>query len=290
MDKETINLPLYGLHDYYHPIVRGSFLAKNGQMLEGFYMIDTGAAENMLNKEVVRLLGSETATDETCKVSAVDNKGEVCSIVNICVGLDEHRSNERFCISQSVNFTDHFGKVRIIGLLGANFLTKHQLVVDLKEECLKTATINPVSPEGKSFFFPMEFGMHYYQTPVVGFVNGDDEYVCIADTGCDISVIADGAMKGIGNFEKLEGRGNVTGVAGTVDIHYAKVSFSLLSITVGEPRLVDKQDIFQVLPDHEYVADYKDGKRPPISALLGAKFMIEQKWILDFGNQVIYAT
>lgn len=291
MGKETINLPLYGVHHYYHPIVEGAFLAKNGQMLHGFFMIDTGSSENILNKDVERLLGSDTFIDDTQRIGALECKGETCPIVNVCVELDGNRSNERFCISQNIVFSDYYGKNRIIGILGSIFMIKHQLVLNLNEECLRTAIIESISLEDKSFFFPMEYGMHHYRIPVVGIVNGKEEYVCVADTGSTLNLIAERALTGFGNYEKLEGDGIVAGVYGKKEISYAEVSFSLFSIgeQTGETRLVTKEDVFQVLPNRDCIHNPEDGEHPPIYGLIGARFMLEQKWILDFGNLAIYA-
>lgn len=291
MEKKTINLEFVNVYDNKFPFVIGAFRAKNGQMLDGYFLIDTGSGNNMLNREVERLLGKETFTDKKLGVNAIDRKGEVCPIVDIYMELDGFQSTESFSISQNLDFSCNLGKNRVIGILGSEYLLKHRLVVDYEKGCLRSSDLESITLADKSFFFPMEYGLEWYGIPVVGFVKGDDQYVCVADSGSQQSLIADGALEGVHCCENIEGVGEVKGISGNMQTGYAWITFSLLSLAqkTDETKLVQQESLFQILLDHKCIAHSNQKDCPPISALLSHDFMLRRKWILDYGMQAIYA-
>ena len=289
MEKHTFRLPLIEVKINRFPFVEGAFMAKNGKMLEGFFLIDTGSETNLLNREVERFLSGDAYTDEKLQINAVDNKGEECSILNIEIELDCVRSNERFCIPQNIDFKEQFGENRIIGIIGSSYLREHKLVLDYESECLCAASDKEVSLEDLSFACPMSVGLKTHGIPIVAFMKDGEEYFCVPDSGAEDGLFADGAFKGVNSYEMLDAKGTVSGVSGTDETGFAKLSFSLISADEegNMNNLVEYEDITQVLSDHEYVAN--DGKRFPISALLSTKFMLRNKWILDYGNLAIYS-
>ena len=289
MTKETFHLPMINVSENRFPFVEGAFKAKNGQMLKGYFLVDSGSMANMLSKELEQLVGDEAYTGEKQGIGAVDRKGEVCPVVNIEIEMDGMQSKERFCISYNIDFVKTFGDHSIFGIIGIDYLLKHKLVLDFENQCLRSVSDENIELTDLSFLCPMKVGIEAFGSPVVAFVKDGEEYFCVPDSGTDNSLIADGAFKGVISHEMLDARGSVSGISGTNETGYAKASFSLISVddTGKMGRMVEREEVFMVLPEHEYI--FQEENRLPVSALLSTPFMLRNKWILDFGQLGIYS-
>lgn len=291
MEKE-FKVPLISLQQVKYPFVEGSFRAKNGKMLNGLFLVDTGSDNSIFNYKAKHLLGEDIISTQKQNVTAMYNEGEYCPIANIDIMVGDQVSNECFIISQNLDFEKKFSGALIIGVLGIQYLVKHKLILDLETEVLSDKGFNPDKDEAYSFFFPMEYGIKTYNIPIVGMLNNDKEYLLVADTGCDLSVMAATALKeGMLNYEITKERGIVEGIAGVKETQYADAKFELLSLgdEKGKTKLVPYNEIVQFVEEN-FIATHPDGETPPLSGLLSNEFMIRNKWILDFKYGVIYST
>jgi len=290
MGKNTFNLPFVNVQDNKYPFIEGAIVDKDGQVLEGYFLIDSGSVPNMLNSGFVKYLDTKAISGNKIQVTGVDNIGEACSMVKMEIELDGVRTNEDFYVSQNINFEKYFEDVVLFGILGTSFLIKHRMVIDYENECLKTAALEPISLDEKSFFFPIEYGVDTYNAPIVGLVNGGSKYLCMLDTGCTENIIAEGVMPGLKQCRRIEEKSEFGGISGVEETELAMVSFLLLSMDkTGKFCLVEHEDECQILLGHEFLFNGDDRNLPSISGLLGGNFMLKRKWVLDFGNMAIYA-
>lgn len=290
--EAKINLAFFHIQELNFPFVEGAFRCKNGKYLDGYFLIDSGSSQNVLNGRVQRLLNEDCIIKSSHKITSVDNEGEVCPMANIDIALDECKCNETFCISNGLNYNDLFGRNRIIGILGSNFLLKHDLSLNFQDKCLCTSAIDEHDDAPLSFIFPMDYGLKTYGVPVVGFVKDDNEYLCIADSGCNESTIAQYSVEdGMTMISKSEEKNYVTSINGTSQTSIAKVKFNLLSLgkKKGETTLIEAEDYINILPDRRYIATNDNENIPSLSGLLSTRFMLSQKWILDYKLRIIYA-
>lgn len=290
--EAKINLAFFHIQELNFPFVEGAFRCKNGKYLDGYFLIDTGSNQNVFNGAAQRLLSDECITSNTHTITSVDNEGENCPIANVDIVLDECKCNETFCISNGINYSDFFGDNHIIGILGSNFLLKHGLSLNLQDNCLQNSCISVDNNKPLSFLFPMGYGLRYFGIPVVGFVKDDNEYLCVADSGCNTSTIAQYPVEeGMIMVEQLNEKRVVTGISDSCTTSSAKVKFNLLSIgeQKGTTSLVEAEDRINILPNRRYIAPSREENAPAIAGLLSTPFMMSQKWILDFKHQVIYA-
>ena len=172
-------------------------------------------------------------------------------------------------------------------------MRKHHLVLDFAEKCIRPSLQAPLCLDDKSFIFPMGYGLKTYGIPVVGIVKDNEELLCIPDSGCNISLLTRDAMeRGAISSSCEEGTSLVEGIFGSVEATLAKVTFSLLSIgkKEGETVLKTDTDTFQILDGRKHIATHHDENIPPISGLFSTDYMLQKKWILDFGTGVIYST
>ena len=80
-----------------------------------------------------------------------------------------------------------------------------------------------------------------------------------------------------------------------MDTSMQEVNLCVLSIggTEQEPKLCSYKDKVQVVVEHKYLMDNLNDSAGnellPISGLLSSAFMLEHKWVLDFGAGALYS-
>lgn len=285
-------IPFFHIDHLIYPFIEGTFVCKNGSYLNGFFMIDSGSSDNIFNKEAVRLLPDTAFSQECRKVKAINNMGEECEVVDVKIKVGDIEDAAQFNISKNLDFTKFFGKNRIIGVLGARFMCKHGLVLDYSHKCVRLSEIEHFTDEGKSFVCPMSFGFYAYGIPLVCLTNGEEEFFCVADSGCNTNTLTRHAMEnGAKGYEHISGHNALHTISGETITDLAKVEFSLISVWKDKERgtdLVPDTDVFQILSGQKHICWCDNEEIPPISGLISSDFMLRNKWILDFNVGVIY--
>ena len=213
-------------------------------------------------------------------------------MAHIYIKVGNIEGQEVFCISKKVSFEQAFGKNQIIGVLGVDFLRKNHLVLDLEKKCLTTSSEEDFSLENKSFVFPMGFGFNNYGIPVIGIIKDDQEFVCVVDSGSNYNTLSQYALEhGTEKAALQEGGTTISGLFGSIDASLVNAEFSLLSIGNKEGETVLKRDTttFQILQGQNYLAKSSVENVPPLHGLIGTEYMLQKKWVLDFGKEVIYS-
>lgn len=261
-------------------------------MTPGYFLIDTGSMYNILNPAIMDWIGEDCITDETHDIIAINEKSEKCQLANLEISIGEYTGTEKFCMTKSNTLSKYFGEIRIVGILGADFLVKHGLLLDLECSCLRSSTEGDVDVVNMSYTFPMSYGLKIYGIPLVGIAKGDQLFMFVADSGCDQSlatkyVIENGCM----NYQYTSERSSVVDAYDIYDVSIARVQHQLASYNIekGEFTMIESDDSFVVLSDRDCIRESDDEHIPPISGLLSAGYMLGHKWILDFNRQVIYS-
>jgi hypothetical protein len=85
-------------------------------------------------------------------------------------------------------------------------------------------------------------------------------------------------------------RGSLTSVAGTKITDLMDVNFDLLSIgdKTGEVKTKNYSTEFQVIDSSKFIIEGAAGI-PPVSAIIGAVFLLEHKWVVDFAFGAVYS-
>jgi len=290
--KTKIHLPLFHIDHLIYPFVEGAFICKNGTYLNGFFMVDSGSTDNIFNKEALHLLHDDSFSEDSRKVCAISNKGEMCKVADVKIKVGDLEDVEQFNISQNLDFSMFFGKNRIIGVLGAGFMRKHGLVLDYSQKCVRSSELDKFTDDGKAFVCPMNVGFCAYGIPLVCIKNGEEEYLCVADSGCNTSTLTQHAMvNGAQRYERIDGHQSLYTISGETISDLAKVDFSLMSVGYDEEKgsfLVPDTDVFMIVSGQEHLCWCEDKDIPPISGLISSRFMLRNKWILDFNVGFIY--
>jgi len=293
MTEKKFEAKLRGVSEF--PLVKAAFQGKDGNVYIGMMLIDTGSVDCILNKSVMQLL-NDSAVKEGCKkrIYSIQSEGNECQAVDFTFKMGNEVFTDMFYVNDEIDFNHMFEG--FIGIVGHAFLTKHMLTLDYENETLHSSEGAYPDPNGCEFFFPMEFGLKQYNIPVVGIISGDKEFVMVADSGANNTVLTKHVLDEAHLLIEGESEnGSVTGFNNKeMQTTIRKAEFCLLSIggTEKEPKLCSYKDDVQVLDLHphliENLKDSDGNDLLPISGLLSSAFMCEHRWVLDFGVGVMY--
>lgn len=295
MEEKIFEAKLLSINEVKFPLVKAAFKSKDGNVYIGMMLIDTGSVDCILNKSVLPLLASDVIRKGDKKaIHSMQSDTNICQAVNFEFKMGNEVFSDVFYVNEDIDFNQMFEG--FIGIIGHRFLRKHRLALDYSTESLHTTDGITGNPTDYDFFFPMDFGIKQYNIPVVGLVYNDNEYVMVADSGANETIVTRNLVEesGASNNDEEE-QGNVTGFNNkTMDTSIKDVNLCLLSIggTSDNPKLCSYRDKVQVLDEHKYIIDglkdAKGNKLLPISGLLSSTFMCEHKWVLDFGTGAMY--
>lgn len=294
---ENFTAKLRNIQETKFPIVKAAFKGKDDQIFICVMMIDTGSANCILNKSILPYLADDAVIEgKTMKIHSVQGKGVECQGYS----LSFHIGNGVFSDTFYVNKDMDFGQIFVgpfIGIIGHEFLRQNNIVLDYETETLHASTGSiEGNPEDYVFFFPMSFGLKQYNIPVVGLVYGDKEYLMVADSGANDTVITKHLMDDAGICVRhLDNDGTVTCfTTDTMETALCDVTLSIISVggTPECPKLYTQNVKVQVISNCQYIMeglkDAKGNDLMPLSGMLSSDFMLRNKWVLDFGTGVMF--
>ena len=292
--EKNIRVELVRMEGNVTPFVQVNYMDKDAQECTGLFLLDSGSNENILSSKVVDSMGSLCAIVDGDKTILSFTQEVVTAIqVSFPFALGGNQFREIFCVR---NMPLPLEEMTVIGILGNPFLQLHNLVIDFHGNTLHTSEITPsnFSILDCAFFFPMEMGLKFYGMPVLPTKQNGKELVTLVDTGANVNVIANQALKDNDfKYVRLNGNDVMVGLSAQAAVDEAKVWFDLLLLYCNEITELSCCEYFKVLPDsiftpHKGECDTNGEQLPPIEILLGFPFMAREGWILDFGAKLIY--
>ena len=297
INMEKFKAKLRDIQEMKFPIVKAAFKGKDDQMFVGVMLIDTGSANCILNKSVIPYLDDNAVIEDiTKKIHSMQGKCVECQGYSLFFRIGNGVFSDTFYVNKDMNFDQMFD-YPFIGIIGHEFLQKNKIVLDYETGTLHASEgIIEVNLEEYAFFFPMSYGLKRYNIPVVGLVYGDKEYLMVADSGANDTIITKYLIDDAGICAKhLGDDGTVTSFsAETLETALYDVTLSIISVggTPGCPKVYTQNDKVQVISHCQYIMeelkDAEGNKLMPMSGLLSSSFMHKNKWVLDFGTGVMY--
>lgn len=294
---ENFTARLIEIQETKFPIVKAAFKGKDDQIYIGFMLIDTGSVNCILNKSVLPYLNVAAAIEgKTKKIHSVQGKGVECQGYSLSFRIGNGVFSDTFYVNKEMDFSKMFAGA-FIGIIGHEFLRQNNIVLDYEMETLHASTGKiEGKPEDYAFFFPMSFGLKQYNIPVVGLVYGDKEYLMVADSGSNDTVITKHMMDEAGIcVRRLDNDGTVTCFStDTLETALYDVTLSIISVggTPECPKLYTQNDKVQVISNCQYIMeelkDAEGNNLMPVSGMLSSDFMLRNKWVLDFGTEVMF--
>lgn len=285
----NFNAPFCMLKSLKQPLVEGSIVMNGEIKNNGYFLIDTGSNKNMLKPQSLSLLDENCFLDKKIKTNGVGDETAELQAARVTFAIGEMTFEEEFSFSEINDFCATTGVDNIIGLLGSEFLKKHKLAVDFKTKQLTNEVAEDVKVKEGGFIFPMCYGDILYGIPVVGMAWGNDECMCVVDTGCDKTTFAKSTLPLLSDIKMSGKKVCVTGFMGVMTAAEAEAKFNLVSLRDENdtPKELEYHQNIQIL-DMKYIIE-SDGNRPPVDGLIGSDFLDEHGWILDYRNGLIYS-
>ena len=294
---EKFTAKLRDIQEMKFPIVKAAFKGKDEQIYIGVMMIDTGSVNCILNKSVLPNLNDDAAIEgKTMKIHSVQGRGVECQGYSLSFRIGNGVFSDTFYVNKEMDFDQMFDGP-FIGIIGHEFLRRNNMVLDYETETLHASEGSiKGNPEDYAFFFPMSYGLKQYNIPVVGLVYGDKEYLMVADSGANDTVITKHLMDDAGICVRhLDNNDTVTCfTTDTMETALCDVTLSIISVggTPECPKLYTQNVKVQVISNCQYIMeglkDAKGNDLMPLSGMLSSDFMLRNKWVLDFGTGVMF--
>lgn len=295
MEKTSFSVALIGVKEYGLPFVKGEFKGDNGIWYKGYFLVDSCSVDCILNKKVLEVAAGALTDGECKKISALGDEAISCKPAHLNFSVGGKEFEETFYLGETVDFESTVECDFIVGILGLKFLLRNRLAIDFERMTLHTSTAaeDNVSPETCRYLFPLGYGFKIYQTPAVGVLGKDEkEFVFLADTGSNMNSITRRVLEDSGFAHEGDGeKGQVIAFSGTFDVQFEDVDFTLATMikSDGEIGLLQHKRKFQIFEGQDYILSSDDEENPQVGGILGAEFMHQQGWILDFAASLIYA-
>lgn len=289
-----IDCPLldFGIVEY--PMIMASFVSKSGRTVGGAFIVDTASRHNVMNEAILGILQDNCLRyDGKMTLTSFSGEGIQGKEVHLDFCVGDGLFSERFYAAQGLSFDSVFGEHVVLGILGIEFLVKYGLALDFEKRSLHSSSMIEEKMELSeySFVFPQEYGFSKYGLPVVGMVKKGKEYICLVDSGSNLNITTKYVLGNGDITNRHTGlKSSLTSVAGTKMTDLMNVDFDLLSIgnKIGEIKIKKYSTDFQVIDNSKFILE-GESNIPPISAIIGAGFLLEQKWVVDFASGLVYS-
>ena len=280
------------------PFVKVEYVAQDAEEHSALMLVDSCSCHNVLIGTRVEKHGVVLQKEEgTMKIGGAGNEMVTTSLAKFLFVLGEEQFHESFCIKEGdIQIPLEIDGMPIIGILGNLFMQRYRLAIDYSDYTLHMSNVTPTNLTISScdFFFPMGIGLQFYNLPVLPVSQDGIELVTLVDTGSTNNMIAEQALNDCGfDYERTAGEDVMQGVIGQIEVKEAMVSFNILSLLDDDFVKLCRKELFSIMPCNVFTpkegqCDTNGEQLPPIEMLIGSPFMAKERWILDFGAQIIY--
>ena len=290
----NINLKFYEVDEDWLPFVEIRFKGMDSKMYSALMLMDSGSNINSLAEEMRVLIGKSDWVADLSEVVNVANEAKDVSCAKLGFEMDGQQFQEDF--SFQGQHLMQIDDMMFVGVLGNTFMQKHHLAIDYSSLTIHTSdmTMDKLKNKKCSFFIPMEYGLLYYNIPILKIRGKERDAVVVVDSGCDNFTLSQDALDECGLSYKLTGNIHpVEGPNGSVEANECVLDFTLIDNRDNEVDKHVHQAKIDVLPNsititEEGECDNEGTPLSPIDGMIGSPFMARQKWILDFGVKALY--
>ena len=289
-----MNMKIYKTDESCLPFVEIKFKGMDSMMYSALMLMDSGSNINSLAEEMRVLIGNNDWVADLSEVVNVANETKGVPCAKFGFEMDGQQLQEEFAFQgQHLMQIDD---MMFVGVLGNTFMQKHHLAIDYSNLTVHTSnmSLDKLKNANCSFIIPMDYGLKYYNVPILKIQGKECDAVTIVDTGCDNFSISQKALEECELSHKLTGDFYpIHGPNGSVEANECVLNFTLADSVGKKINSVTYQETVKVLPNSISVTD--DGEcddegtpLTPIDGMIGSPFMAKQKWILDFEVKAIY--
>lgn len=295
-EQKKIDVKMYKVDEDVFPFVKIKFKGKDSKLYSAVMLLDTGSTGNSFVTEMRMFMNDEDwLPEESDEVVTLTNEATKVSCGKFVFELDGKTFQEKFFFFEN----QHLMKIddmMFVGVLGIRFMQEHHLAIDYANMTIHTSdtTLEELKNDKCDFIIPLDYGLKYYNAPILHIQGKENDAIMIVDTGCNSFSISQNAIERCGLTYKFTG--NIypaDGFNGSVKVRECLLYFNIAEEPNHSINKTSHRVVAYVLP-HSYNVT-KDGEcdeegNPlvPIEGMIGSPFMAKQKWILDFGAKAIY--
>lgn len=290
----NINLKFYEVDEDSLPFVEIRFKGTDSKMYSALMLMDSGSNINSLAEEMRVLIGNTDWVANISEVVNVTNENKEVPCAKFGFEMDGQPFQEEFVFNglQLMQIDDMI----FVGVLGNSFMQKYHLAIDYSNLTVHTSnmTFDQLKNANCSFIIPMDYGLKFYNVPILKIRGKEHDAVVVVDSGCDNFTLSQNALDECGLSYKLTGNIHpVEGPNGSVEANECVLDFMLIYNWSNEIDKHVHQVKIDVLPNSIIITDEgecDDEGTPlsPIDGMIGSPFMARQKWIIDFGVKALF--
>lgn len=278
------------------PFVEIKLKGIDGKIYSTLMLMDTGSNFNILATEMKVLIGKDDWLEESLDgVVNVANEVSELSQAKFKFEMDNQQFQEQFAFVDGQHLIQ-IDDMMFVGILGNRFMQKYRLAIDYANMTVHTSnvTAEELNSEKYKFVIPIEYGLKYYNAPILHIKGKRHGAVVVVDTGCDEFTITQRAIDECGLNYRITGNTvEVTGSNGSVDGQECVLNFSLTDHKgnqIGKQSFEETVEIIPTIPDvlEDGECDEEGKLLPPVDGMIGSPFMAKQKWTIDFGEGAIF--
>jgi len=278
------------------PFVEIKFKGMDGKIYSALMLMDTGSNFNILATEMKVLIGKDDWLEESLDgVVNVANEVSELSQAKFKFEMDNQQFQEQFAFVDGQHLMQ-IDDMMFVGILGSRFMQDNRLAIDYANMTVHTSNVTAEElNSGKyKFVIPIEYGLKYYNAPILHIKGKRHGAVVVVDTGCDEFTITQRAIDECGLNYRITGNTvEVTGSNGSVDGQECVLNFSLTDHKgnqIGKQSFEETVEIIPTIPDvlEDGECDEEGKLLPPVDGMIGSPFMAKQKWTIDFGEGAIF--
>lgn len=292
--KSDIKVNLFNGNNANAPFVKVEYLDKDANAHAALMMIDSCSDVSILFQSMMDGLCCRRIENGPRRViNGLGGDAQEVKDVEMNFTLGVLECQEPFSICD-VDYPQQF-EYPVIGLLGNQFMAKHNLALDYNDFSVHTSKVSHanMSSDDCEYFFPMDLGYKYYHIPIIFMKLNGKEIVALADSGASNNMVA---IQSLADshipFHFLGNGDNIVGMNGDVETQMGEIPFSLVTASGDGEKELKRTARFMISPDYIWSqkdkSDDEKDQIPPIEAILSSSFMANEGWVLDFGAQIIY--
>ena len=287
-----LNMNFVNFENLGYPLVEATLHTRKGDYV-GYFVVDTGSTDNLVSFSMREFLNLDNLVEDMRHTIKGIGDLEDCDNYQLSFSAGECTFQEVFAFHKNFDLTNYIvGSEHMLGVLGSNFLKKHNLVMDYATLSLHSPIREDVpSAEECQFRFPLDYGLDLVGISLLGIAkDSDHSFLMVADTGCNRSTITQHCIES-GGFQSSEATDYymVQGVDRKGKIAEMKeVSIGLITMDENnDTTIIDHEMKFLVVSKQDYLCVLDEDA--PIAGLLGNDFLFDNKVILDYNLRCIYS-
>lgn len=277
------------------PIVSVSFATQEGDVLNGYLIVDTGSSSNILFNRV-QDLGIVEIVEDSSIITIVSSGSDniESSIFKAEFTLGGIKYQEPFLmissdIEEVVN--EKYGNNNILGIIGSKFLIKHGLVLDFNCNLLYPSVLSKEEiDESENMFVVIRFNNEVF-VPIAYLSSQDNRtmFPCLLDTGAEENITTKFVLNKLAyNYENRGVTSDMSFINENITTEECNITYKIL----GENKASDKyyiksfnSNIMVFTDDREHIANEEEFL---IAAILGCNAIKDMRMVIDFKNQFAY--